>query len=190
MKIIDLEPEEHSRMEQIAKMMVEAFRQSAPDWVPDVPAALEEIYENFEEGRISLIAINDDGLVVGWIGGRHNYAKVWELHPLVVRPSHHRRGIGRMLVAELEQRVAARGCVTLILGTDDLTAATSIGGIDLYPNIWEHMANIRNLKGHPFEFYQSCGFVIHGLLPDANGPGLHDIMMAKRVGPLPSTVNN
>ncbi|MQC25305.1 MAG: N-acetyltransferase, partial [Chloroflexi bacterium] len=37
--------------------------------------------------------------------------------------------------------------------------------------------------GHPFEFYQRCGFVLVGMLPDANGPGRPDIYMAKRVSP-------
>ena len=29
--------------------------------------------------------------------------------------------------------------------------------------------------------YQKCGFVIVGVVPDANGPGKPDILMAKRV---------
>jgi len=33
----------------------------------------------------------------------------------------------------------------------------------------------------PFEFYQKCGFVIVGVVPDANGLGKPDILMAKRV---------
>lgn len=182
LRITDLHPDDKDAIGQVAEVMVEAFGEFSPGWLPNVAAALEEIAENHEEGRISLVAVDSTGLVLGWVGGRHHRNCVWELHPLVVRPSHQRRGIGRMLVNRLEKRVAAKGCETLLLGTDDLTAATSIGGIDLYPNIGEHMVNIRNLKGHPFEFYQKIGFVIYGLLPDANGFGKPDIMMAKRVG--------
>jgi aminoglycoside 6'-N-acetyltransferase I len=29
--------------------------------------------------------------------------------------------------------------------------------------------------------YQKCGFLIVGVMPDANGPGKPDILMAKRI---------
>jgi aminoglycoside 6'-N-acetyltransferase I len=32
---------------------------------------------------------------------------------------------------------------------------------------------------HPYEFYQKLGYVIVGVIPDANGPGKPDILMAK-----------
>jgi aminoglycoside 6'-N-acetyltransferase I len=53
--------------------------------------------------------------------------------------------------------------------------------VDLYPDVLEHLANIKNLRGHPYEFYQKIGFSIVGVMPDANGPGKPDIYMAKRV---------
>jgi aminoglycoside 6'-N-acetyltransferase I len=62
-----------------------------------------------------------------------------------------------------------------------LNEASNLSGVDLYPDVWPHIANIRNLHGHPFEFYQKCGFVIVGVVPDANGLGKSDILMAKRV---------
>jgi len=58
---------------------------------------------------------------------------------------------------------------------------TTLSGVDLYPDVWPHIRSIRNLRGHPFEFYQRCGFVIVGVVPDANGYGKPDILMAKRV---------
>jgi len=39
---------------------------------------------------------------------------------------------------------------------------------------------IRNLHGHPYEFYEKLGYTVVGVLPDANGPGKPDIFMAKR----------
>jgi len=45
----------------------------------------------------------------------------------------------------------------------------------------QHVARIRNLKQHPYEFYQKQGFVIVGVMPDANGIGKPDILMAKSV---------
>ncbi len=41
---------------------------------------------------------------------------------------------------------------------------------------------IQNLRGHPYGFYEKQGFVIVGVMPDANGPGKPDILMAKRIG--------
>jgi aminoglycoside 6'-N-acetyltransferase I len=82
-------------------------------------------------------------------------------------------------VTDLEEQVKARGGLTLWLGTDDENKMTTLAGVDLYPNVLEHVANIRNLRGHPYEFYQKLGFTIVGVLPDANGLGKPDIFMAK-----------
>jgi len=78
--------------------------------------------------------------------------------------------------------VRARGVLTLWLGTDDEDDRTTLSRVDLYPDPLEHLARIRNLRGHPYEFYQKMGFVIVGVIPDANGWGKPDIFMAKRVG--------
>ncbi len=67
------------------------------------------------------------------------------------------------------------------LGSDDEDNMTSLSGVDLYENLWEKVHNIRNLKNHPFEFYQKMGYVITGVVIDANGIGRPDILMSKRV---------
>jgi aminoglycoside 6'-N-acetyltransferase I len=69
----------------------------------------------------------------------------------------------------------------LMLGSDDQDNMTSLSGVDLYQNTWQHIANIQNLKGHPYEFYQKLGYAIIGVVPDANGIGKPDILMAKRI---------
>jgi aminoglycoside 6'-N-acetyltransferase I len=101
---------------------------------------------------------------------------------MVVRADRHGQGVGRALVADLEAQVRTRGGLTIMLGTDDEDGMTSLAGADLYTDLWQQIANIRNLKGHPYEFYQKCGFSIIGVIPDANGRGKPDILMAKRVG--------
>ncbi len=139
-------------------------------------------HESFGPGHISRVAIVEDGTVPGWIGGISQYGgRVWELHPLVVCVSHREQGIGRALVADLEERVKERGGLTITLGADDEFDQTTLSGINLFPNVWEHLAHIRNLKRHPCEFYQKPGYVIVGVIPDANGPGKPDILMAKSV---------
>jgi aminoglycoside 6'-N-acetyltransferase I len=182
MQIVDLHPDDQAAIDQTAALLVEGFRQHAPDAWPDLESALEEVRESFGPNRISRVALDESGAVIGWIGGASRYSgNVWELHPLVVRPDHQGQGIGQALVADFEDHVRGRGGLTIWLGSDDETNMTTLAGTDLYTNLFEQIANIRNLRGHPYEFYQKCGFIIVGVLPDANGPGKPDIFMAKRV---------
>jgi aminoglycoside 6'-N-acetyltransferase I len=182
MQIIDLCPDALEAIQQAAALLVEGFEEHWPNAWPDLDSALEEVQESFGADRISRIAVDDAGTVLGWIGGIQQYnGNVWELHPLVVRSDCRGKGVGRSLVADLEERVRERGGLTLWLGTDDEDNMTTLAGVNLYPNVFEHIATIKNLRGHPYEFYQKCGFVIVGVVPDANGPGKPDIYMAKPV---------
>ena len=136
-----------------------------------------------EEGRVSLMAW-EEGRLLGFVGAMPQYGvTAWELHPLAVTAARRGEGIGAALVAALEREVAARGCLTLYLGTDDEFFQTSLSQGDLFEDTFEKIQNIRNLARHPYEFYQKQGFQIVGVLPDANGPGKPDIWMAKRVAP-------
>jgi aminoglycoside 6'-N-acetyltransferase I len=183
-RITDVDASDESLVEAIAAILVDGFRQNAPEAFPDIATAIAEVRESFAPDRISRVAVDDQGRAVGWIGGiKHYSGHTWELHPLVVKLDQQRRGIGRALVSDLEQRVLALGGSTIYLGTDDEQNQTSIAGIDLYPDVWQHVRSIRNFRGHPYEFYQNLGFVVVGVIPDANGFGKPDILMAKRVGP-------
>jgi aminoglycoside 6'-N-acetyltransferase I len=182
MHIVNLRPDDETAIRQVAALLVEGFAANWPEAWPDLKSALEEVRESFAVGRISRVALDEDGMVLGWIGGISHYrGHVWELHPLVVRVNQQGKGIGRALVADLEECVKELRGLTITLGTDDESDQTSLSGINLYPHIWEHLANIRNLKRHPYEFYQKLGYVIVGVMPDANGPGKPDILMAKSV---------
>jgi aminoglycoside 6'-N-acetyltransferase I len=182
-QIRDLAADQDALIRDVAAMLIDGFRESAPEAFPDLQTADAEVRESFAPDRITRVALDDHGKAVGWIGGISHYkGHTWELHPLVVRPDKQGRGIGRALVRDLEQRVVERGGKTIFLGTDDEQGQTSIGGVDLYPDVWNHVRTIRNLRRHPYEFYQRLGFVIVGVIPDANGFGKPDIFMAKRVG--------
>jgi len=181
LQIQDLSKDDHSAINQVAAMLVEGFREHWPDAWPTLEDALAEVNESFEEGCISRIAVDESGQVLGWIGGRPSYACVWELHPLVVRVDLQHRGIGRALVADLENLVQEKGGLTLMLGTDDDDNMTTLSGVDLYNDVPGYIANSRNLKGHPYEFYQKLGYTIIGVVPDANGIGKPDILMSKRL---------
>lgn len=180
MQIIDLQPDMEEAIAQTAILLIEGFKQHWKTAWTDLDSALEEVRESFGSDRISRIAVDPSGKVLGWIGGIEQYdGKVWELHPLVVDAAHQGKGIGRSLIDDLSQRVRERGGLTLLVGTDDEDDMTSLAGKNLYPNVFDHIAQIQNLKGHPYQFYQKCGFVIVGVVPDANGLGKPDILMAK-----------
>ena len=143
---------------------------------------MEELQEMLEPDRICRAAVDEQGNLLGIIGGIPGYdGNVWELHPLAVQPSLQRQGIGRALVEDLEEQVRSRGGLTVTLGSDDEDDMTSLSGVDLYENLWEKVRDIRNLKNHPFTFYQKMGYAITGVVPDANGRGKPDILMSKRV---------
>ena len=88
MRIIDLVSTDESAVQQVAALLVEGFAENWPYAWPDMESALEEVRESFGTDRISRIAVEEDGTVLGWIGGIRQYrGHVWELHPLVVRVS-------------------------------------------------------------------------------------------------------
>ena len=182
MRIIDLRTNDVGAVRQAAALLVEGFKEHSPQSWPTMGSALEEVQSSFGEDRISRAAGDDQSQVLGWIGGISQYhGKVWELHPLVVRPDVQRRGIGRALVADLERQVKGRGALTLWVGTDDEDEMTTLSGVNLFPDVLGHLAHIQNLRDHPYEFYQKLGFVLIGVMPDANGPGKPDIFLAKSV---------
>lgn len=182
MEIKTLSVTDENLIRQAAQLLVDAFVEHWPDAWQTFEDGLEEIHEMLVPKRIFRVAVDDEGNLLGVIGGIPEYeGKVWELHPLAVQPSMQGRGIGRALVADFEEQVRQRGGLTVTLGTDDDDGMTSLSDVDLYENTWEKIRDIRNLKGHPFEFYQKMGYVITGVVPDANGRGKPDIYMSKRV---------
>jgi aminoglycoside 6'-N-acetyltransferase I len=176
-QICDLNPRDENALLQTARLLQTEFScWSAED------SALDEVRASLGPERISRVARGQAGEVLGWVAAQPGYdGRVWELHPLVVQPACQGQGIGRALVTDLEAQVRARGGITLYLGTDDEDNRTSLGGVDLYPDVLAQLAAVRSLKRHPFEFYRKLGFVVVGVLPDANGFGKPDIWMAKRV---------
>ena len=179
MLIVDLATQPDPIRLQAARLLVDGFDQPA-GW-PTLDAARLEVLHVIGEGFAR--AALDGDTVVGWIGGLPEYGgRVWELHPLVVHREHRGRGIGRALVEAFETEAADRGALTATLGTDDDAGMTSLSNVDLYADIPRSLATLRDLgRGHPFLFYRKLGYVVTGVMPDANGLGRPDIYMSRPI---------
>ena len=132
--ILDVTDSDVRAIEQIATLLLEGFSDAGVTPWRTMDAAINEVEESLQPGRISRMAISEKHDVLGWIAGIEQYdGNVWELHPLIVRQDCRGQGLGRRLAADFEQQVAGRGGHTVWLGTDDENCRTTVGGIDLYP---------------------------------------------------------
>ncbi len=182
MNITDLVAGDSDAIEQVAVLLVDYWPNQAAAW-PDLESAYVEVEDSLGEGRVSRIAVDDDGNVLGWGAAAQQYDFAWELHPLVVARGAQGRGIGRALVADLERRIAAEGALTMFTGADDIAEQTSVGGRDLFPGVLRHAEALRTSRRHPAGFFRHLGYEVVGIIPDANGRGRPDIWLAKRVAP-------
>jgi aminoglycoside 6'-N-acetyltransferase I len=179
MHISDLGKQTAAALEQAAALLVHEFDE--PRGWPTLELAREEVASVLRDGFA--FAVSDTNLLLGWVGGLPEYSgRVWELHPMVVRREYRQRGIGRQLAAAFETEARRRGGLTATLGTDDDAGMTSLADIDLYDNVPQHIAELQDLgRRHPFLFYRKLGYVVTGVMPDANGRGRPDIYMSKRL---------
>ena len=180
MTVVDLAAQPLDTRQQAAAILAEAF----PDengW-PTIELGLAEIDWIIGQSGFVRAAV-DNSAVLGWIGGLPEYrGRVWELHPIVVDRACRLRGVGRALVLAFEHEARNRGGLTATLGTDDHYGQTSLSGVDLYADLPGCITGLRDLgTGHPFLFYRKLGYVVTGLMPDANGRGKPDIYMSKKL---------
>ncbi|MCZ2126832.1 MAG: GNAT family N-acetyltransferase [Anaerolineales bacterium] len=181
MRIAEADDADATLKRQMAQLLADAFREHWANAWRTVEEAQADVEKMLAPDRICLLALDEERLL-GMVGGLPDYGgRVWELHPMAVRPEAQGRGIGRALIAEFEARVRAHGGLTITLGSDDEDNMTSLSQCDLYENLWDKIKTIQNYKRHPFEFYQKMGYVITGVVPNANGIGKPDILMAKDV---------
>jgi len=176
-----LHAEDETLIVQAAQVLQATFSGPTSSWSA-WEDALAEVRDVIADADLVIAALDAEGRVVGWIGGLEQYdGHSYELHPLCVAPEAQGQGLGRALAEALEDEVWRRGATTIYLGTDDETGGTSIFGVDLYPRLAYYLENLQSTAGHPFAFYARLGYRVTGFIPDANGPGKHDIMMAKRL---------
>lgn len=184
-RIIDLVSAGAAAQEQAARALVEGFARQWPEAWPTIGEARETVRHCLDPEHVCRTAMIGETLA-GWIGAQQSHGpRAWELHPLAVAPAFQRRGIGSALVADLERLLAARGVVTLWLGTDDEDGSTTLSNVDLYDDVLGRLAKAEPRRDHPLAFYHRLGFAVTGVIPDANGFGRPDILMAKRLSPEP-----
>jgi len=167
-------------MELAEKVLLDTFIGSGmwPDL--DKKEAAETVDKSILAGIC--IGIKVDNQLIGWAGLRPMYKKTWELHPLAVLPQYQNKGYGRILIDEIVKTARQKGVIGIFAGSDDETGKTSLSEKEITEeNIFEEIKNIRNNKKHPYEFYKKCGFIITGILPNANGPGKPDIFLWKDI---------
>ena len=181
MRLVSERDEIRSRKKGIADLLLD-FRPAAHVAWQSSAEALQEVEESLgaDKRRISIAAIDNDE-VVGWIAGLEFFASVVEIHPIVVKASSQKKGVGRFLLSGFEKRAGELGYTVVFAGTDDQNCSTSLGGVELYPDALEKLREIKDLKGNSFGFYQKCGYELIGVLPDANGKGKPDIWLAKTI---------
>lgn len=148
----------------------------------DMDTAVNTVQKSLDDTKINLIALDEKNEVIGWICGIENYnLHVWEIQPLVIRSDYQHKRLGSLLLSEFEKEVFLRKGITIILGIQDENHETSLSNVDIYDNTLKKIKKIKNLKHNSYEFYLKNGFSIVGVIPDSNGLGKPDILMAKRV---------
>jgi aminoglycoside 6'-N-acetyltransferase I len=180
MQVVEFARLTKAQLQRAAEILVEAFRHAPSAWkkIADARAEITTFLEDPE--RVGFAALDEDRLL-GWIGGLKTTPQAWELHPLAVDPQNQRRGIGSLLVSTLEERARRESVETIWLGSDDDFGGTSLHGVDVYPDVLRHLSRLSATEGHPFTFYRKHGYTVVGMLPDVNGFGKPDILMAKRI---------
>ena len=180
-QIVPFEALSERQRQEAAVVLMSALAHAPSAW-HDMPSALAEVRRCLDDPERLAFAALEDGRVAGWIGAIAHSDFQWELHPLVVAPEEQRKGYGTLLVKALERAASKAGACSVWLGTDDEFGGTNIYCVDLYPDVLENLSRLAPAKGHPFTFYRKLGFSVVGVLPDADGLGKHDILMAKRIG--------
>jgi aminoglycoside 6'-N-acetyltransferase I len=168
-------------MDRASEILLEAFLE-AKMW-PNIneKEASDAVKELTTEENIC-IGIKVDNQLIGWVGLMPRYEKTWELHPMAILPKFQKKGYGKYLLNELEKFARERGIIGIIVGSDDETNKTSLSETEINgENIFKELENIKNYKNHPYEFYKKCGFIIVGIIPNANGPKKPDILMWKDI---------
>jgi len=180
MKILDMRTLHTTQLTQAAQILTNEL----PLGWTTFEDAMEEINTLLtnEPGAVLLAAVENDD-VIGWCGILPQYnGNAYELHPLVVCRNQQGKGVGTALMDAITKCAKDKGGLTLFLGADDEAPGgeTSFANVDLYNNLPKHIQEF-DPGAHQSVFYIKLGFKVVGVVPDANGKGKPDIILAKQL---------
>src|SRR5258706_9393299 len=80
--------EDAAAIEQVVGFLMAGFAEHWPGRWPDLETARAEVRASYGADRISRVDVDEQGAVVGWIGGIAEYGgNVLQLHPSPVGPT-------------------------------------------------------------------------------------------------------
>ncbi len=172
-----LEQEDAALLRGVADLLVAAF----PTIYSDVTQALADVVQ-FAPEDLSLVARDSDGAPIGCLRAEHFKGQASaEIKLVAVHPTRRRQGIAQTLVLAAEERMRQSGCVTMLATVGDTRGRTSLYGVDVTEDAPGLLADFRCHPDHPAGFFLEVGYRLVGVLPDAYGPGKHDLTLARRI---------
>ena len=178
--IVELDSPDTRTVEQLAQITFDAFRESSPQWLPTMETARRQVLAVVETNQIGKVLVDQDRTPMGWIGLIPG-ARVWEIHPIAIAVEHQYKGYGQLLVEDAAAMATNAGALTLFASTSDEVGTTNLFGQNLYDNPALALANLQATGRTPYKFWESAGFTVVGVLPDAEGKGKPSIHLAREL---------
>lgn len=97
-------------LEKDLEPVMALWRDSAPGIVLGRSDTPEELRRKLDRDPDLFLVAEEDGAVVGTVVGGYDGRRAIVYHLAVARP-HRRKGIGKALMAEVEDRLRAKGCL-------------------------------------------------------------------------------
>lgn len=164
-----------------AKACAEILRQTYPEDY-DAPQSKETIL-HLLKGKNRLFIAEESERVIAFVGVlRHVFPYAYQIEPLIVKEPFRGQGVGGRLLELIEFKLKDEGVRTLFITGPDTTGETSLYNKDLFDGegIVHHLSTVD--YGHEaLSFYTKRGYQVSGVIPEANGAGKPEIMLAKRI---------
>ena len=164
-RVVDVRSQQGSSfIDKLADLSYRAFRAHSPNWLPTVEAARDEVIESLGRDRLSRALVDTAQEPVGWVGViPHSSGRVWEIHPIAVRPGGQNRGSRRLLIEDVEQLAQSHGV--------PITKCLARSGVEPQGNRIELSLRVAGEVGPPRQILaqQAVGVLIGPALPRTLG---------------------